>query len=106
MAINKTINKSTKSHGAMRNCIEYVTRVDKTRGELVEIIGPYEPTVLPMTEYTSPFWKKNEFGARILAGCMPITSFHGMRMSRLHRSRRWSLEKNLRNSGLTDFKVW
>lgn len=26
----------------MRNCIEYVTRVDKTRGELVEIIGPYE----------------------------------------------------------------
>lgn len=43
MAINKTINKSTKSHGAMRNCIEYVTRVDKTRGELVEIIGPYEP---------------------------------------------------------------
>lgn len=42
MAINKTINKSTKSHGAMRNCIEYVTRVDKTRGELVEIIGPYE----------------------------------------------------------------
>ena len=27
----------------MRNCIEYVTRVDKTRGELVEVIGPYEP---------------------------------------------------------------
>ena len=27
----------------MRNCIEYVTRVDKTRGELVEMIGPYEP---------------------------------------------------------------
>lgn len=46
MAINKTINKSTKSHGAMRNCIEYVTRVDKTRGELVEIIGPYEPETI------------------------------------------------------------
>ena len=30
----------------MRNCIEYVTRVDKTRGELVEIIGPYEPDVI------------------------------------------------------------
>lgn len=42
MAINKTINKSTKSHGAMRNCIEYVTRVDKTTGELVAVIGPYE----------------------------------------------------------------
>lgn len=30
----------------MRNCIEYVTRVDKTRGELVEVIGPYEPDVI------------------------------------------------------------
>ena len=46
MAINKTINKSTKSHGAMRNCIEYVTRVDKTRGELVAVTGPYEPDVI------------------------------------------------------------
>ena len=46
MAINKTINKSTKSHGAMRNCIEYVTRVDKTRGELVAVIGPYEQDVI------------------------------------------------------------
>ena len=24
MAINKTINKRTNTHGAMRNCIEYV----------------------------------------------------------------------------------
>lgn len=30
----------------MRNCIEYVTRVDKTRGELVEVIGPYEMDVI------------------------------------------------------------
>lgn len=30
MAINKTINKRTNSHGAMRNCIEYVLRPDKT----------------------------------------------------------------------------
>jgi hypothetical protein len=30
----------------MRNCIEYVTRVDKTRGELVEVIGPYEQDVI------------------------------------------------------------
>ncbi len=34
MAINKTINKRTNSHGAMRNCIEYVLRQDKT-SELV-----------------------------------------------------------------------
>lgn len=30
----------------MRNCIEYVTRVDKTRGELLAIVGPYEPDVI------------------------------------------------------------
>lgn len=30
----------------MRNCIEYVTRVDKTGGELVAIIGPYEPDAI------------------------------------------------------------
>ena len=33
MAINKTINKRTNSHGAMRNCIEYVLRQDKTTGK-------------------------------------------------------------------------
>ena len=26
MAVNKTINKRTNTHGAMRNCIEYVLR--------------------------------------------------------------------------------
>ncbi len=31
MAINKTINKRTNTHGAMRNCIEYVLRQDKTK---------------------------------------------------------------------------
>lgn len=30
MAVNKTINKRTNTHGAMRNCIEYVLRQDKT----------------------------------------------------------------------------
>ena len=29
MAINKTINKRTNTHGAMRNCIEYVLRQDR-----------------------------------------------------------------------------
>lgn len=28
MAVNKTINKRTNTHGAMRNCIEYVLRQD------------------------------------------------------------------------------
>lgn len=41
MAINKTINKRTNSHGAMRNCIEYVLREGKTEQHLVHFIGPY-----------------------------------------------------------------
>ena len=35
MAVNKTINKRTNTHGAMRNCIEYVLRQDKTSEPLV-----------------------------------------------------------------------
>ena len=41
MAINKTINKRTNTHGAMRNCIEYVLRQDKTSELLTYVIGPY-----------------------------------------------------------------
>ena len=40
MAINKTINKRTNSHGAMRNCIEYVLRQDKTSELLTYVTGP------------------------------------------------------------------
>lgn len=41
MAINKTINKRTNSHGAMRNCIAYVLREGKTDQHLVHVTGPY-----------------------------------------------------------------
>ena len=41
MAINKTINKRTNSHGAMRNCIEYVLRQDKTSELLTYVTSPY-----------------------------------------------------------------
>ena len=41
MAINKTINKRTNSHGAMRNCIEYVLRQDKISELLTYVTGPY-----------------------------------------------------------------
>ena len=37
MAVNKTINKRTNTHGAMRNCIEYVLRQDKTDSRYFEI---------------------------------------------------------------------
>ena len=38
MAINKTINKRTNTHGAMRNCIEYVLRQDKTSEQFAYIV--------------------------------------------------------------------
>lgn len=41
MAINKVVNKSTKSHGAMRNVLEYVLRDEKVKDGYVEIAGPY-----------------------------------------------------------------
>ena len=41
MAVNKTINKWTNTHGAMRNCIEYVLRQDKTSELLTYVTGPY-----------------------------------------------------------------
>ena len=41
MAVNKTINRRTNTHGAMRNCIEYVLRQDKTNELLTYVTGPY-----------------------------------------------------------------
>lgn len=43
MAVNKVVNKSTKSHGAMRNVIEYVLRDQKVKDGYVDITGPYAP---------------------------------------------------------------
>ncbi len=42
MAINKVVNRSVKSHGAMRNVIEYVLRDEKVRGGYVDITGPFD----------------------------------------------------------------
>lgn len=46
MAINKTINKSTKSHGAMRNCMEYVLKESKIGSGLVTVTGPFDSSVI------------------------------------------------------------
>ena len=46
MAINKTVNKSTKSHGAMRNCMEYVLREEKVRDGLCTVTGPFGVDVI------------------------------------------------------------
>ena len=42
MAANKTVNKRTNSHGAMRNCIEYVLASGQDNSEqLAYVTGPY-----------------------------------------------------------------
>ena len=46
MAINKTVNKSTKTHGAMRNCIEYVLKETKIMDSLVYVSGPFDADVV------------------------------------------------------------
>ena len=42
MAINKAVSKPAKSHGGMRNTIEYVLRDDKVREGYLDVIGPYD----------------------------------------------------------------
>lgn len=41
MAINKVINRGTKSKSGMRNLLEYVLRDEKVKEGFVEITGPY-----------------------------------------------------------------
>ena len=53
MAINKIINKSTKTHGAMRNCIEYVLGEAKIREDLMAMTGPSPETLNWDTVYNS-----------------------------------------------------
>lgn len=48
MAVNKVVNKAPKSHGGMRNLIEYVLKEGKNKDGYVEITGPYEA---PTTNY-------------------------------------------------------
>ena len=55
MAINKTINKRTNTHGAMRNCIEYVLRQDKTNELFTCVTGRTVMTRSIMSWYTEHF---------------------------------------------------
>ena len=46
MAINKAVSKPAKSHGGLRNTIEYVLKDEKVKEGYLDVIGPYlEPTV-------------------------------------------------------------
>ena len=53
MAINKTINKSTKTHAAMRNCIEYVLKEQKIIDGHVYMTGPAPEKITWDTVYQS-----------------------------------------------------
>ena len=65
MAINKVINKSTKSHGAMKNVIQYVLQEKKVIEGYADIIGPYEPDRITYDDVYQAFlmekriWKKD-----------------------------------------------
>lgn len=50
MAINKVVNTSTKSHGAMRNVLEYVLRDEKVKEGYVDISGPYSGATINYDE--------------------------------------------------------
>ena len=51
MAVNKVVNKSTKSHGAMRNVIEYILQDQKVKEGYVAITGPYAPEQINWDNY-------------------------------------------------------
>lgn len=78
MAINKVINKSTKSHGAMKNVIQYVLQEKKVIEGYADIIGPYEPDRITYDDIYQAFlmekkiWKKDS--GRMYAH--NIISFH------------------------------
>ena len=78
MAINKVVNKSTKSHGAMRNVIEYVLRDEKVREGHVMILGPYPPDVINYDEIYKTWMEEkklwNKDNGRMYAH--NIISFH------------------------------
>lgn len=64
MAINKTINKSTKTHAAMKNCIEYVLQEHKTEQALVYVTGPAPEVITYDSVYKSfleekKIWEKD-----------------------------------------------
>ena len=46
MAINKAVGKPPKSHGGMRNTIEYVLKDEKVRDGYLDIIGPFSEQVI------------------------------------------------------------
>ena len=62
MAINKTINRSSKSHAGMRNCIEYVLREQKIKDGYVTMTGPAPEEINWDTVYNAFLEEKQIWG--------------------------------------------
>ena len=63
MAVNKAVNRTSKSHGGMRNAIEYILRDDKVREGYVDITGPYNYEEISWNKvYTSFLLEKEIWG--------------------------------------------
>lgn len=78
MAVNKVVNKSTKSHGAMRNVIKYVLQDQKVKEGYVAITGPYAPEQINWNNVYNAFLEEkklwNKDSGRMYAH--NIISFH------------------------------
>ena len=74
MAINKVINKSTKSHGAMKNVIQYVLQEKKVIEGYADIIGPYEPDRITYDDVYQAFLEEKKSGRKTPEGCTHTTS--------------------------------
>lgn len=60
MAINKVVNKSSNSHGAMRNVLEYVLRDEKIKEGYVYIAGPYSGETINYDEVYQSWIKEKQ----------------------------------------------
>lgn len=104
MAINKTVNKRTNTHGAMRNCMEYVLRKGKAEESLTYVTGPYSPEEINYDLVYRTFleekrlWDKDS--GRMYAH--NIISWH--RDEQITLEQAFEFGKNLQKNGLTDFR--
>ena len=102
MAVNKTINKRTNTHGAMRNCIEYVLRPDKTSELLTYVTGPYRHDEINYDLVYRTFLEEKKMWDKDTGRMYAHNIIPGIKMSRSPRSRHLNLEKSLRENGSVD----
>lgn len=65
------INKPAKTHGALRNCIEYVLREHKTEEALVYMTDP-APEILDSIQSINHSYQKKDYGIKTVGECVRI----------------------------------